>query len=83
MRINEEEPRLRDRLLLGAEGTSLYSKLKAVETIDLFSNIDGAIDLGRVIRDQWPGSVRPRRKILMLAANPLDTQRLRLDEEQR
>jgi hypothetical protein len=71
-------------LLLGAEGKLLYSKLKAVETMDLFSGMGDAFDLGRAIRDQWSsGGARPRRKILMLAANPLDKPRLRLDEEQR
>jgi hypothetical protein len=81
MRINEEEPRLRDRLLVGAEGHSLYSKLKAVETVDLLSGLDNAFDLGRAIRDSL--DARPRRKILMLAANPLDRTRLRPEEEQR
>jgi hypothetical protein len=81
MRINEEEPRLHDRLLVGAEGRPLYGKLKAIETVDLFSGIDNPFDLGRAIRDSR--DARPRRKILMLTANPLDKTRLRLAEEQR
>lgn len=63
MRINEEEPRLRDRLLLGAEGKPLYSKLKAVETIDLLSGMGDALDVGRAIRDRLSsGGARPRRR---------------------
>jgi hypothetical protein len=81
MRINEEEPRLRDRLLLGAEGRPIYGKLKVDETIDLLSGMDNAFDLGRAIRDQRRS--RPQRKILMMAASPLNTRRLRLEEEQR
>jgi hypothetical protein len=81
MRINEEEPRLRDRLLVGAEGRPLYVKLKAVETRDLFSGIDNPSDLARAIRDSL--GARPRRKILMLAANPVDRRRLRLEVEHR
>jgi hypothetical protein len=84
MRINEEEPRLRDRLLLGAEGRRLYSKLKAVETIDLLAGMGNAFDLGRAIRDRTLGvGALPKRKIVMLAANPLDRPRIRLDVEQR
>jgi hypothetical protein len=81
MRINEEDPRLRDRLLVGAEGHSVYGKLRAIETVDLLSGIDNAFDLGRAIRDSV--GARPRRKILMLAASPLDRARLRPEEEHR
>jgi hypothetical protein len=84
MRINEEDPRLRDRLLVGAEGTPLYSKLKAVETADLFAEMEDVFDLGRAIRDQQKAAdARPKRKVLLLAASPLDASRLRLEQEQR
>jgi hypothetical protein len=52
MQINEAEPQLRDRLLLGAEGKRLYSRLKAVQTRDLLAGLDDAFDLGRALRDR-------------------------------
>src|SRR5262249_39970527 len=71
IRINELDSRLRERLLLGAEGKPLYSRLKAFETADLFAGVDD-YDLVRAIRESAAAAVSlPQRKVLMFSASPL------------
>lgn len=83
--IVEADPRLRDRIMLGAEQTELYITLKG-ET-----SSNGTLDLFQSSNDltaMFYGSPRLMKgqksmKALMLAAAPLDQQQLRLDEEAR
>ena len=82
MSINEADPLLRDRLLLGAEGKPLYSKLRALEIPDLLTGL-GAFEIAQVVRDRVVAATRPTRHVLMFAANPLDGKRIWLEEEQR
>ena len=82
MQINDAEPALRDRLLLGAEGTKLFSALKAAETADLFTGL-GEHDLGQAIKSAVSISARPKRRILMFSATPLDEGVIRVEQEHR
>lgn len=82
--IAESEPTLNERLLLGAEGKPLYSKLKAAERINLLDMMGNAFDIGKEIRSRFiSDAVRSRRRVLMFGSNPLETTQLRIDEERR
>jgi hypothetical protein len=84
LEINEADPSLRSRLLLGAEGRPLYGKLKGMGSNDLLEGLEGPHDLPRTIREQ-AGKARSSmtRRVLMLTASPLDARRVRIDEEYR
>lgn len=84
----EAEPNLKSRLLLGAEGTALYGKIKAMDirsgTPDLFGFPKGIPGLGysKMVENlQVRGG--KKMKSLLLASCPIDQGRLRLDEEVR
>lgn len=83
--IAESEPKLLDRLLLGAEGKDLYSRLRANSAkngiLDLFGN---SSNLESMFQHSAAVLGRPETmKMLFLAANPIDQGNLRLDEEAR
>jgi CHAT domain len=81
--LYETEPRLRERLLLGAEGTPLYGKLKAVGPRDLLEGVDAGYDVVAALRYS-SSKERPNQTVLMLAASPLDLDpQLRLGAEYR
>ncbi|MHC1999589.1 CHAT domain-containing protein [Methylobacterium sp. CM6241] len=84
LRINEESPHFSERLMLGAAKTSLYSKLKAAETLSLLDQMGNAYDLGAAIRNRIAGvTPRPSFRVLLLSASPIDKPRIRLEEEHR
>jgi hypothetical protein len=84
LEINEADSSLRRRLLLGAEGRPLYGKLKSKGANDLFEGIEDPHDLLRTIREQASKTrSTTTRKVLMLTASPLDSKRVRIDEEYR
>jgi CHAT domain len=84
LKINETDPSLHSRLLLGAEGTPLYGKLKATGLNDLLEGLESPSDFLRTIREQADKARSPpSRKVLMLTASPLDATRVRIDEEYR
>jgi hypothetical protein len=84
MEINVTDENLRERLLMGAEGTRLFSELKAARPANLFSGFDPADDIMTRLRNQSAAIVGiPRIKILFLSAAPTDKASLRLDKELR
>jgi CHAT domain len=84
MEINESDASLRERLLLGAEGKPLYSRLKAPGSNDLFAHLEMPYDIVRAIREQsGRTNVRDSRKVLLLTASPLDQSRVRVEAEYR
>lgn len=86
LEIMESSPELSRRLLVGAERTPLFGKLKNIEgrdgMADLFESFGGG-DLPRNLIRIDKGVERMARKVLFLAASPLKQARLRLDEEYR
>lgn len=83
LQVFDEDPSLRKRLLLGAEGTKLFSELKALELTlgsdDLFANqVDDLTEKLRVGGDKME-----KKKVLMMCASPKDANPLRLDQEAR
>jgi hypothetical protein len=84
LEINEADESLRGRLLLGAEGTPLYGKLKGMEPGGLFEGFDSPNYLPNLIRNRTtkPPSLLTRR-VLMLSASPLDAGRVRVHAEYR
>ena len=79
--INEADPGLRSRLLLGAEGKPLYGKLKAEPYADLFSG-DNTDHILNTLRSTMHASQKII-KVLLIAASPVDQPRLRLEKEQK
>lgn len=79
----EEDKTLRERILLGAEGTPLYGQLKSHQEPDLFSRIGDEEDLTRILRAAREAKSMPKKTVCMLLASPQDEQPLRLDEEVR
>jgi hypothetical protein len=82
MELLESDPGLKKRLYLGAEGTSLYAKLKANDlregTKDLFAD-----DLDPISAKLRNAVNLPEKKVLMMCVSPKDADRLRLDQESR
>ena len=78
----ESDPGMKKRLYLGAEGTSLFGKLKANDlregTADLF-----AADLDPVTAKLREATKLKEKKVLMMCASPKDADPLRLDQEVR
>ncbi|MEO9527393.1 MAG: CHAT domain-containing protein [Hyphomicrobiales bacterium] len=78
----EREPSLKQRLYLGAEGTGLFSRLKAHDlrdgTDDLFAGSDDLL-----ISNIRKTKTMPSKNVLMLCVSPADADRLRLDQEAR
>ncbi len=82
LELLEGEPSLKKRLYLGAEGTALFGKLKANDlregTLELF----GA-DLDPITIKLRETTKLKEKKVLMLCVSPIDSDRLRLDQEAR
>jgi len=74
---------LRGRILLGAEGTSLYGRLKSRHAPDLFSAVGDETDLVRLLRKAKGARSMPKKTVCMLLASPRGEKSLRLDEEVR
>jgi hypothetical protein len=78
----ENEPTLKKRLYMGAEGTPLFGKFKANDlregTADLFGT-----DLDPIIAQLRTPTKLKETKVLMMYASPKGTLRLRLDQEAR
>ncbi len=78
----EDDPALKKRLFLGAEGTSLFGVLKAQDlragTMDLFAG-----ELDPLTARLMETTKLPTKNILMMCASPKDAEPLRLDQEAR
>jgi hypothetical protein len=79
----DEDETLRDRILLGAEGTSLYGQLKSQQEPDLFSLVGESGGLTSMIRAIKDAKLMPKKSVCMLLASPRGETPLRLDEEVR
>jgi CHAT domain len=79
----EEDQTLRARILLGAEGTSLYGELKSHEEPDLFSRIGEKGNLSSLLKAARRLKSMPKKSVCMLMASPRGEAQLRLDEEVR
>lgn len=80
LEIAEEGGRLRDQVLLGAEGTRLYGEIRSTDTqmpLALFGHADGD-RMSELARQVWADA---RETILVLNANPDDRSPLRVDRE--
>ncbi|MFG1329616.1 CHAT domain-containing protein, partial [Xanthobacter autotrophicus] len=79
----DEEPRLRSRILIGAEGRRLYSHLKSKEEPDLFSLIGDEYDLSEILKAAARTKQMSKFTVCMLLVSPKNETPLRLDEEAR
>jgi CHAT domain len=79
----EEDPSLRGRILLGAEGTPLYGELKSKQEPDLFSLIGDEGNLTAILKAARKAKSMPKKSVCMLLASPRGESALRLDEEVR
>jgi hypothetical protein len=89
LEIMESAPELARQLLVGAEKSQLYGKLKVAQgregMDDLFAGVGGSglTDLMNGARPIGKKGMRMIRKVLLLSASPVDQSRLRIDEEYR
>lgn len=83
LEIVEADPKLTDRVLLGAEGKGLFVKIKGLNQTNATADLFGTpSDLGAMFQmtTEIPGKALSM-KVLFLAANPLDEGRLKIDRE--
>jgi hypothetical protein len=78
----DESENLRSRILLGAEGTSLYGELKTQEEPNLLSLL-GHADLPAMVKAAQRQRSVPKKTVCMLLVSPRGEPALRLDEEVR
>ncbi len=78
----EVDPGLRKRLYLGAEGTSIFGKLKANDLREGTADLFGA-ELDPISAKLREGTKLKEKKVLMICASPVDADPLRLDQEAR
>lgn len=85
LEIVEADPSLREPILLGAEGKSLYGKVRMMGALNGTGDLFGRpTDLGTMFHNAIDLTNRARSmKVLFLAANPVDQKSLRLDVEAR
>lgn len=85
LRIMSEEPKLKGRILAGAEGKRLYRLIREQDAIaDLPDLFQGQLSVheGKILTNgRTPATLEL--KVLFLAAAPLNASRLRLDQEAR
>lgn len=84
LEIVEARPKLKNRILLGSEGSPLYRAIREQDVRDghpeLFDNSINGLE-ERILR--MGTDKKPLLKVLFLAASPRNEERLRLDEEAR
>lgn len=83
LEIVEADPKLTERILLGAEGKELYGKIKGLDRMSGMGDLFGApSDLTAMFQRSTKiiGKAEPM-KVLFLAANPVDEGRLKIDKE--
>lgn len=83
LQLYEEDPSLRTRIFLGAEGTALYGRLKSQQEPDLFTLIGDEGNLARILKAARKAKAMPKKTVCMLLASPRGSKPLRLDEEVR
>lgn len=83
LEIIEADPKLTDRILLGAEGKELYGTIKALDRTNGMGDLFGTpSDLAAMFQKSTEILRKaPPMKVLFLAANPLDEGRLKIDKE--
>ncbi|MCI1000678.1 CHAT domain-containing protein [Ochrobactrum sp. C6C9] len=83
LEIVEATPKLTERILLGAEGRSLYVKIKGSNRANAIADLFGIpSDLAAMFQQTTPTlGKKLSMKVLFLAAAPLDEGRLKIDKE--
>lgn len=82
--IIEAEPKLKERILVGAEGKALYGAIRIQEIRSGGSDLFGTpTDLGAMFQTSASLMELRQMKVLFLAANPVDQSSLKLDQEAR
>ncbi|MGH0328227.1 CHAT domain-containing protein [Sinorhizobium meliloti] len=83
LEIIEADPKLTERILLGAEGKELYGKIKGLDRTNGMGDLFGTpSDLAAIFQKSTEILRKaPPMKVLFLAANPLDEGRLKIDKE--
>ncbi|WP_162530098.1 CHAT domain-containing protein [Stappia sp. BW2] len=81
--IVEADPKLTERVLLGAEGKELYGKIKRLDRTSGMGDLFGKpADLNEMFQKSNELLKKaPPLKVLFLAANPLNEGRLKIDQE--
>ena len=83
LEIVESDPKLVERILLGAEGKELYGKIKGLDRTSGMGDLFGTpSDLAAMFQKSTEILRKaPPVKVLFLAANPVDEGRLKIDKE--